>query len=94
MCEAHRLVYHSTLGLRVINKKKKTGRFDCNRPRVCTTQQESGDTTPCNVTPVILHGVVSPEGTSTSSLPILKRPDCLGASSWWKCAALPWRARI
>jgi len=53
-------VYHSTLGLRVIKKKKKNPehRTPKHETRNAETRQTlAGDTTPCKVTPVILHGV-------------------------------------
>ena len=49
--KAHRLLYHSTLGLRVIKTKIAHG-SDVLAPRTHTL---------CKVTPVILLGVVSPD---------------------------------
>ena len=48
--KAHRLLCHSTLGLRVIKKKKR------HAPGIMPMAVRK----PCKVTPVILHGVVSP----------------------------------
>ena len=93
-------VYHSTLGLRVINKNKKKGPEECRciccpvSPNnvdstngrllalsharcitLCTPR--SGDTTPCKVTPVILHGVVSPN-SSQHARGCIPRPGTRG----------------
>jgi len=56
--KAHRLLYHSS----VIKKKKSTG-LTRGMPVMEGLTRLSGDTTPCKVTPVILHGVVSPDYT-------------------------------
>jgi len=58
-------VYHSTLVLRVIKKRRReTGdlfTWISGRASRSPARDTSGDTNPCKVTPVILHGVVSPD---------------------------------